>query len=108
IGGDGPYYVFSKDLKNNFLQVSNDKSKRFLEGKILRITRANWISNEPVFPLRALVKIRYQEELTSAIIEKEKVGLRVVFEKPKKAITAGQSAVFYDSRGMVLGGGIIK
>ena len=33
--------------------------------------------------------------------------LKIVFEKPVRAATPGQSAVFYDSDDCVIGGGII-
>lgn len=57
----------------------------------------------------AFVKIRQQHTPAEAgvtfITEEE---ARVVFKEPQMSVTAGQSAVFYDSDGFVLGGGIIK
>ena len=34
--------------------------------------------------------------------------VKLVFHTPQKAVAKGQSAVFYDENGFVLGGGIIK
>ncbi len=52
-----------------------------------------------------MVKIRYRSSLSRATIIKD-VMYKVVFDKPQRAITSGQSVVFY--KGLeVLGGGII-
>lgn len=58
--------------------------------------------------LECSVKIRYRHGGQSARLEKiDDKKIRVVFTDPVRAATPGQSAVFYDSNGYVIGGGII-
>ena len=62
----------------------------------------------PDKPITAKAKVRYlakEAEATISPLEDGKVC--VYFEKPQRAITPGQSVVFYDGD-VVLGGGIIE
>ena len=82
--------------------------------KEMFVKRVNWISRKPSFPLRCKVKIRYLHPANPAIVKQVandnlpvgKAGLQIVFDKKQRAITSGQSAVFY-RKNEVLGGGII-
>jgi tRNA-uridine 2-sulfurtransferase len=59
-------------------------------------------------PVKAKVKIRYKDNGAMATIEQlNEDEIKVTFDEPKKSITPGQSAVFYDGDD-VLGGGIIQ
>ncbi|MDD5016003.1 MAG: tRNA 2-thiouridine(34) synthase MnmA, partial [Atribacterota bacterium] len=54
------------------------------------------------------VKIRYNSKKSPANISSySKDQLLIVFEKPQRAVTPGQSAVFYQGD-VVVGGGIIE
>lgn len=58
--------------------------------------------------LECVAKIRYAHAGQRAVLEKAGDGmLRVSFEEPVRAAAPGQSAVFYDSEGLVIGGGVI-
>ncbi|MFH1820463.1 MAG: tRNA 2-thiouridine(34) synthase MnmA [Candidatus Nealsonbacteria bacterium] len=99
----GPYFVMGKDLKRNLLILT--KNEKDLLKKELSFKKANWISDKPPkLPLRVKAKIRYRHKEASGVIKK---GNKFVFDKPQRAVTLGQSVVFYKGQEM-LGGGIIR
>ncbi len=101
----GPYFVVAKDLKNNNLIVS--KNQKDLEGKELIAQNVNWICPQKL-PIEADVKIRYKSNFAKAKIFKTGgQRIKVVFQKPQKAPTPGQSVVFYKGEEL-LGGGVIN
>lgn len=109
--GGGPWYVVKIDIKKNVLYVSRDQKK--LLSKELTAEKVNWISGgAPKLPLHVNAKIRYKHKEASCVIKKIgnsrlQPAYKIIFDKPQRAITAGQSVVFY--RGdEVLGGGVIK
>ncbi|MGB6370272.1 MAG: aminomethyltransferase beta-barrel domain-containing protein, partial [Atribacterota bacterium] len=69
----------------------------------------NFISGDKLSkPVKAEVKIRYNSKKSPAIISpygEDRVLIN--FEKPQRAITPGQSTVFYQGD-VVVGGGIIE
>ena len=87
---------------------------RDLNKKELVAGDVSWILPKKL-PLNAEVKIRYKSDFTKAKIlntgKNPSASLRagkvkVIFVKPQKAITPGQSAVFYKGKEL-LGGGVI-
>jgi len=102
-----PYYVLDKDLKKNLLIVT--KNERNLYKKELIAKNVNWISGKvPEFPLKLKAKIRYRHQSALAVITKtlNPKTYTLKFEKSQRAITPGQSVVFYRGEEL-LGGGII-
>lgn len=105
--GGGLFYVLKLDTKNNALIVT-DKDED-LYSKELEVKEWHWI-NPPDAPLDAriysgkkiLAQIRYGHPAQPAKI----IGKKVIFNKPQRAITPGQSVVLYKGE-KVLGGGII-
>jgi tRNA-specific 2-thiouridylase len=99
-------YVVSLDIKNNTVTIGNNSD---LMKTTLTAENLNFISGElPMDGLEVLAKIRYNSPGSPAkisIIDKDKV--KVEFEKPQRAVTPGQSVVFYLGD-EVLGGGIIS
>jgi len=97
----GPFYVLDKDIKKNTLIVT--KNEKDLYKKELIIKDVNWVSGkQPRFPLKAMIRTRYRHKLASAVVDKNKV----ISTKLQRAITPGQSVVFYKGQEL-LGGGII-
>lgn len=102
----GPYYVLDKDPKKNLLVVTNREEDLYSNKLIAE--DVNWIAGkEPKFPLKVKAKIRYLSDLAPATILKlDTKRYEVLFQTPQRAITPGQSVVFY-KRDEVLGGGVI-
>jgi tRNA-specific 2-thiouridylase len=101
----GPYYVVDKDLKKNVLIVSRDKKE--LGKKDLMAEEINWISDQkPKFPLKIKAKTRSRQKAVSAVVKPFGQKIKVIFNKPQRAVTPGQSAVFYKGEEL-LGGGVI-
>jgi tRNA-specific 2-thiouridylase len=102
----GPYWVLDKDFKKNILIVT--KNKKDLSKKELILKEVNWVSGrEPRLPLKIKAKIRYRHQPVSARIYKiRNTKYKILFDQSQRAITPGQSAVFYRGSGL-LGGGII-
>ncbi len=100
-----PWYVVKLDVKDNRIIVGREED---LYQQKVNLKSVNWILGKaPKGLLKCQVRIRYGMEEQSAIVRHQS-GKRyqVVFDKPQRAITPGQSAVFY-SGDEVLGGGII-
>lgn len=113
----GPWYVLDKDLKRNFLIVT--KNEKDLETKELIAKEINWLSGEkPKLPLKIKAKIRSRSPLVPAkVLQGKGNSLKVIFDIPQKAITPGQSVVFYlpteasakaGNEEELVGGGIIS
>jgi tRNA-specific 2-thiouridylase len=108
IGGTGPYYVVELDFKKNQLIVANNKRHPALLRDNLICKKTHWIAGvEPKLPLKCKARVRYRQEEEIAIVSFVKNGAYMVkFKNPQRAITGGQSVVFYDGV-QILGGGII-
>jgi len=104
----GPWWVLKKELKKDLLIIT--KNERDLYKKELICQNVNWISGvEPKLPLKVKAKIRYRHKPASAIL-KRNLKFKVYslkFKEAQRAITPGQSVVFYRKK-EVLGGGIIS
>ncbi len=100
-----PAFVVSKNILNNTVTLADENA---LYSNRLRAGQINMISYESLEqPMRLKVKTRYsQSEQWARVFQVESDELVVEFESPQRAITAGQSAVFYEDE-YVVGGGVI-
>jgi tRNA-specific 2-thiouridylase len=105
IGGGMPYYVVEKHPKTKELVVaSNFHPSLFKE--TLTASATNWF-RMPKVGDKVDARIRYRQPVQPCAIEEMGNGtVSVRFEKPQRAVTPGQSIVFYDGEEM-LGGAII-
>lgn len=103
-----PLYVVKLDIKKNQVIVGTEKE---LYSNQLEAINLNWIvdiENRLEKGLECFAKIRYRAKETKAKVIKKNGTIKVIFQEPQRAITQGQSVVFYDENGIVLGGGKIK
>ncbi|MFH1171191.1 MAG: tRNA 2-thiouridine(34) synthase MnmA [bacterium] len=108
IGGGVPYYVAKKLSTTNTLVVAHGNSDPALYALKVVASNVHWISgDEPHFPLHVQAALRYRQQPQDAVVTKQKNGVFVQFEKPQRAITPGQSIVFYE-RDVCLGGAVIE
>ncbi len=110
IGGTGPYYVVDRDYKNNILWVVKNWNDDLLYRRDFLVEQLSWLDKKaPLLPLRCQVVIRYGHPPLNCLLEKDKLKgfLKVTLSRKTRAVTSGQSAVFYQGR-RVLGGGIIQ
>ena len=104
VAADRPLYVRSKDMAANTVTVDYEES---LYSSALTAEDWNWITMPEAFPFRGAAKVRYRQAEEPATVEVlENGGVRLVFDRPQRAITTGQAAVLYDGNA-VLGGGTI-
>ncbi len=106
-----PWYVVEKDLLNNVLKVAQGHDHPAMLHSTLETTQVNWIeADEAAFENikpTLTAKIRYrQSDQRCAITKIDKDRYKIDFEQPQRAITPGQSIVFYQ-HDVCLGGGVI-
>ena len=114
IGGTGPYYVVRTDYKTNTLYVTTDRDDKALYKQEFSIHSANWVSGTvPKMPLKCEVVIRYRHKAVKCHLtpspspSQERGEYEIELDKAERAVTPGQSAVFYLGD-EVIGGGIIN
>ncbi|MCC2615397.1 tRNA 2-thiouridine(34) synthase MnmA [Aestuariibacter halophilus] len=107
--GDAPWYVVDKDVERNTLIVGQGADHPRLYSKGLVANQLHWVDRQgPAQPLRCAVKTRYrQQDIPCQVTPKPDGSVEVMFDTPQKAVTPGQSAVFY-ADDVCLGGGIIE
>ncbi|MEZ5314982.1 MAG: tRNA 2-thiouridine(34) synthase MnmA [Chlamydiales bacterium] len=105
IGGKGKaWYVVGKDPSRNVIFVEQGENHPTLYRTKLTIHDLNWVGSPPSLPLYCTAKVRYRSPDTPCTVFD---GNQVVFDQPQKAVTPGQSIVFYQGH-ICLGGGIIN
>ena len=101
------YFVCKKDIKNNILYVAKGDENEFLYADKCIVKEINYISGIIEDGKHINVKFRYRQNdngVTFKYIDEKSCEL--IFDKPHKAMTPGQAAVFYDGD-VCLGGGLI-
>ena len=116
---NGPWWVSGINKKKNELIVTNKENDPALFSKKIIVSDYHFISGKiPKKTIKVMAKIRFNQKVSSANLRiRNKNILELIFNKPQKAVTPGQWAVFYSPRrskakegqkNVCLGGGIIK
>ena len=112
---EAPWFVLHKDLDNNRLIVGQGHDHPMLQSTELTAYKLDWVVDAPtqLFTAqgyRCTAKTRYrQPDQTCTVFALDETGdtIKVVFDEPQRAVTPGQSCVFYQDD-ICLGGGVIQ
>jgi tRNA-uridine 2-sulfurtransferase len=111
ISSPDPLYVLKIHPDSHRVDVGTDDQ---LLSTRLTANRLNWVSiPEPTEPIRVTIKIRHRHEpapATLRVLRLEKGApdtIEAIFDEPQRAITPGQSAVFYQDDEVAGGGWIL-
>lgn len=100
-----PLYVLELDKEKNELIVGTEEE---LFQNNLVAEDINYLVDFEKWDREVYAKIRYRASISKCEVKKNNENLEVIFKEPQRAITKGQSVVFYDNDGIVLGGGKIR
>jgi tRNA-specific 2-thiouridylase len=114
-----PMYVAEKNIKTNTLVVAEREDNPALYKREVELSDARFINPQHPYMLKnvgmsVLARVRYRQPLAPAKLVRRKAikslmsNIYLLFTNPVKFVAPGQSAVFYNKIGEVLGGGIIK
>ena len=113
IGGSGDgrrWFVVAKDLERNRLVVDQGENSPLLYTSRADGGECTWLAGFPPVeedrPLRCQVRLRHRQPLQDCSIILRGDRVQIDFDRPQRAVTPGQSAVFYDGE-VCLGGAIV-
>ena len=96
-------YVVEKQPDGNVVIGPNEA----LFSRRVWVKEVNYIPFETVDrPIRVSAKLRYSPQSAPCTLYPEPEGCQLLFDTPQRAVTAGQSAVFY-AGDLLVGGGVI-
>jgi tRNA-specific 2-thiouridylase len=105
---EDPWYVAAKDLERNVLIVVQGNEHPLLFSRGLYCGEVDWVNIEhPTLPLSCTAKVRYRQPDQPCTLSRENGRHVVLFAEPQRAVTPGQSIVFYQED-VCLGGAIIE
>ena len=108
-GRDGTaWFVVAKDVVTNVLYVDQGSDSEWLLSRQLESEPAHWIAGAPPaaeFACSAKTRYRQRDEACTVTVSDDG-GVRVAFARAQRAVTPGQSVVFYRDD-ECLGGAVI-
>jgi len=108
VGGGLPFYVVGKDMKKNEVYVTTNLQDKRLWSRTVKLTSAHWINDEPTDSQQLLVRTRHRAKLLpiTRIKKLDNTTWEAELKEEVRALTPGQSAVFYAAN-TCLGGGVV-
>ena len=100
-----PHYVVDKDIKTNTVVLAKGDAKDLEKSEVS--IREFKLNEDLELPSRVFARVRYRQDLHEAVLDKSGENLSLKFSEPVRFVAPGQSAVFYNGKGKLLGGGVI-
>lgn len=105
--GSEPWYVVGKDVVANVLYVAQGGDVHWLQSSRLQADDLSWVAGSPpAAEFRCTAKTRYRQADQMCSVRICDNACIVEFDTPQRAVTPGQSVVFYRGE-ECLGGGVI-
>jgi tRNA-specific 2-thiouridylase len=103
-----PWYVIGKDVNTNVLYVAQGNANRWLHSRRLSASALTWIAGDaPAATFECTAMTRYRQPPQACRVDIDGDACTVTFAHEQRAVTPGQSVVFYDGE-ICLGGGVIE
>ncbi|MEO9080264.1 MAG: tRNA 2-thiouridine(34) synthase MnmA [Rhodanobacter sp.] len=103
-----PWFVVGKNVADNLLYVAQGGENRWLHSRRLHTESAHWIAGAaPAGEFRCTARTRYRQVDQACNVHVCDNYLEVRFDEPQRAVTPGQSVVFYADE-VCLGGAVIS
>jgi len=100
-----PVYVTAVDTAANTVTIGGEED---MLSRLMTVRDVVWTRGRPPSEtFECTTRIRYRHPGALSTVEVLPDSVKVVFRTPQRAVTPGQSAVFYDGE-MVVGGGVIE
>ena len=103
-----PWYVVGKDVAANILYLAQGGENRWLHSTRLIADQISWtagVNGETEF--RCTAKTRYRQADQACTVRVDGSQCEVIFDIPQRAVTPGQSVVFYRDEECI-GGAVIE
>lgn len=105
---ESPWYVVGKDMARQVLIIGQGHEHPLMQSRSLYASMIDWVAGEaPQLPMSCTAKTRYRQADQACTITASGSGYRVTFDELQRAVTPGQSVVFYQDE-VCLGGGVIE
>jgi len=101
--------VVSKDVRTNTIVVAEGANNESLFKKEISLVSLNLaVPFKIKKAIHVMARVRYRQPLSAAKLTLQSGNIaRLIFDESQKFVAAGQSCVFYDASGCLLGGAIV-
>jgi tRNA-specific 2-thiouridylase len=108
VGGGLPYYVVGKDMDKNIVYVSTKLQDSSMWAQTVELQSQHWIHAGLEAGESCQVRVRHRAPLIDAtLLAQHEARVTLQFKDEQRAITPGQSLVFYKDNECI-GGGIVS